>query len=141
MEGLMEEKKGKGFTVKDKRVFSQDGDTKEQSKQEPSATQPHTGEAESRQSEDSSPPLPDVTFSSFILSMSSSALFHFGELPDPISNEKKKNIPLAKQTIDILGLLQDKTVGNLTEEEASLLENLLYDLRMRYVAEKNKDKP
>ncbi len=84
--------------------------------------------------------LPEITFSSFILSLSSSALFHFGELPDPVTNKKQKNIAMAKQTIDILGLLEKKTAGNLEKEEATLLENLLYDLRMRYINEsKNAD--
>jgi len=85
--------------------------------------------------------LPEITFSSFILSLSSSALFHFGELPDPITNKKQKNITLAKQTIDILGLLEKKTRGNLEKEEATLLENLLYDLRMRYINESKKIDP
>jgi hypothetical protein len=85
--------------------------------------------------------LPIITFSSFVLSLSSSALFHFGEIPDPLTNKKQKNIELAKQTIDILGLLEKKTVNNLEKDEAVLLENLLYDLRMRYVNEtKDMDK-
>ena len=85
--------------------------------------------------------LPKITFSSFVLSLSSSALFHFGEIPDPVTNKKQKNIELAKQTIDILELLEKKTVNNLEKDEAVLLENLLYDLRMRYVNEtKNMDK-
>jgi hypothetical protein len=85
--------------------------------------------------------LPKITFSSFVLSLSSSALFHFGEIPDPVTNKKQKNIELAKQTIDILELLEKKTVNNLEKDEAVLLENLLYDLRMRFVNEtKNIDK-
>jgi hypothetical protein len=91
-------------------------------------------------SESESPPLPDITFSSFIISLSSSALFHFGEIPDPITNKKLRNLPLAKQTIDILGILKMKTAGNLSKEESQLLENLLYDLRMRYVAEIKEDR-
>jgi hypothetical protein len=79
--------------------------------------------------------LPEITFSSFILSLSSSALFHFGEIPDPVTKKKQKNIELAKQTIDILGLMEKKTVNNLEKDEAVLLKNLLYDLRMRYVNE------
>jgi len=62
-------------------------------------------------------------------------LFHFGDIPDPITNKKQRNLPLAKQTIDILGILKTKTVGNLTKEESHLLDNLLYDLRLRYVNE------
>jgi len=56
-----------------------------------------------------------------------------GELPEPGTEKTEVNLPLAKQTIDILGILQEKTSGNLTDEEHNLLTNLLYDLRMRYV--------
>ena len=134
----MEEKKDKGFTVKDKRIFSSDAETPADdaaSRQEPSGTEPDAAEAQQQPNEDAAPPLPDITFSSFIISLSSSALFHFGEIPDPITNKKQRNLPLAKQTIDILGILKEKTVGNLTNEESRLLDNLLYDLRMRYVNE------
>lgn len=84
-------------------------------------------------------PLPEVNFSTFVLSLSSSALFHFGTLPAPVSKTTQRNLELAKHTIDILGLLQEKTRGNLTEEEQSLLDNLLCDLRMRYVEEVKKE--
>ena len=84
-------------------------------------------------------PLPEINFASFIISLSSSALFHFGEIPDPATNQKERNLPLAKQTIDILGLLKEKTAGNLDREENQLLESLLYDLRMRYVEQLKKD--
>ncbi|MBN2108372.1 MAG: DUF1844 domain-containing protein [Deltaproteobacteria bacterium] len=83
--------------------------------------------------------LPEINFSSFIISLSSSALFHLGDIPDPATNQTQRNLPLAKQTIDILGLLKEKTVGNLARDESQLLETLLYDLRMRYVAELKKD--
>jgi len=84
-------------------------------------------------------PLPEINFASFIISLSSSALFHFGEIPDPTTNQKERNLPLAKQTIDILGLLKEKTAGNLDREENQLLESLLYDLRMRYVEQLKRD--
>ena len=79
-------------------------------------------------------PLPEVNFSSFLLSLSSSVLLHLGEIADPQSGEKRKDLALAKQSIDIIGILKDKTKGNLSEEEGKLLQNLLYDLRMRFVA-------
>lgn len=85
------------------------------------------------------PPLPEINFASFIISLSSSALFHFGEIPDPATNQQVRNLPLAKQTIDILGLLQEKTRGNLDKEEKQLMESVLYDLRMRYVEQLKKD--
>jgi hypothetical protein len=56
-----------------------------------------------------------------------------GEIEDPISQQTAKNLPLAKQTIDLIGMLKEKTKGNLTPEEAKLIENILFDLRMRYV--------
>jgi hypothetical protein len=76
--------------------------------------------------------LPEIDFGTFVMSLASSVLVHLGEIKHPDSTGK--NLPLAKQTIDILGMLQDKTRGNLTNEESQLLTNLLYDLRMKYVA-------
>ena len=72
------------------------------------------------------------------MSLASSVLVHLGELEHPDSNERLTNIPLAKQTIDILGMLREKTRGNLTQEEAQVLDNLLYDLRMKYVDAKKR---
>lgn len=72
-------------------------------------------------------------FSTFILSLSTSALVHLGELPDPITNEKEVNLQLAKQTISIIEMLKEKTKGNLTKEEGSLLDNVLYDVRLKYL--------
>jgi hypothetical protein len=72
-------------------------------------------------------------FSTFILSLSTSALVHLGELPDPITNKKEINLQLAKQTISIIEMLKEKTKGNLTKEEGSLLDNVLYDVRLKYL--------
>ena len=72
-------------------------------------------------------------FSTFILSLSTSALVHLGELPDPITNKKEINLRLAKQTISIIEMLKEKTKGNLTEEEGSLLDNVLCDVRLKYL--------
>jgi len=78
-------------------------------------------------------PLPEIDFATFILSLGTSALYHLGEMPGPAEEPAEKNFPLAKQTIDILALLRDKTKGNLAPDEAQLLDSLLYDLRMKYV--------
>jgi hypothetical protein len=80
--------------------------------------------------------LPEVSFSTFVLSLNASALVHLGILEDPGTGQKAKNLALGKQTIDILALLEEKTRGNLTTEEDGLLKNLLYDLRLVYVREK-----
>jgi len=74
-----------------------------------------------------------LNFSTFILSLTTSALVCLGELPDPITKEKTTNLPLAQQTISIIEILKDKTTGNLTEDEENLIGTVLYDLRMKYV--------
>jgi hypothetical protein len=77
--------------------------------------------------------MPEVTFAAFIMSMNTSALLYLGEISDPASGEKHKDLVLVQHTIDTLALLEEKTKGNLTEEERELLQNVLYDLKMRYV--------
>ena len=75
---------------------------------------------------------PEIDFATFILSMGTSALMHLGEVPDA-EVQVERNVSLAKQTIDLLALLQVKTKGNLDEAEDNLLRALLYDLRIKYV--------
>jgi hypothetical protein len=122
-----EEIKGPGFTVKDKRSFDSQGKVKEEFRKA------EKEEEKEKEKEKGVPHLPEVNFSSFLLSLSSSSLLHLGEIADPQSGEKKKDLALAKQSIDIISLLKDKTKGNLTQEEENLLDHLLYDLRMRFV--------
>ena len=81
----------------------------------------------------SCPEMPQLDFGTFVLSMSSSALVHLGEVPEPESGQIMENILAAKQTIDILCMLQSKTRGNLTDQEARLLKDMLFELRMKYV--------
>ncbi|MBT8339318.1 MAG: DUF1844 domain-containing protein [Desulfatitalea sp.] len=80
--------------------------------------------------------LPKIDFSTFVLSINSSSLVQLGLLEDPASGQKTKNLPLAKQTIDLLAMLEEKTKGNLTSDEENILKNILYELRMLYVKEK-----
>jgi hypothetical protein len=82
--------------------------------------------------------LPPIDFATFVLSLAHSARMHLGEEPHPETNKVEADLPLAKQNIDILGLLEDKTKGNLTGDEERLLAQVLFDLRMRYV-ERTKD--
>jgi hypothetical protein len=74
-----------------------------------------------------------IDFSNFILSLNTSALIHMGDIPDPQSRERIYDIQSAKQTIDILELLKTKTEGNLDPEEFKLLDDVIYDLRLKYV--------
>jgi len=132
----------KGFVIKDKRTFSQEtGEPREEETQEateqkaPESAEKEAPKTEAKAAADDEVQLPEVNFSTFIFSLSSSALLHFGEIPDPSSGNKKKNLAMAKHTIDILAMLDEKTRGNLTRDEEQLFKNILYDLRMRYVKE------
>ncbi len=126
-----EEIQGQGFIIKDKRTFDAKGEIRDES--EKTEIRKDEGKEKTKEEKKGSAPLPEINFSSFLLSLSSSTLLHLGEIADPQSGEKKKDLALAKQSIDIINLLKDKTKGNLTQEEEKLLEHLLYDLRMRFV--------
>jgi hypothetical protein len=78
-------------------------------------------------------PLPEIDFTSFIFSLSTSTLIQLGEIEDPFTKGLIKNLPLAKRTIDLIGMLKQKTKGNLSPEEEKVIDFILYDLRMRYV--------
>jgi hypothetical protein len=80
--------------------------------------------------------LPKIDFSTFVLSINSSGLVQLGLIEDPSSGQKTKNLPLAKQTIDLLAMLEEKTRGNLTRDEENILKNILYELRMFYIKER-----
>ena len=129
----------KGFIIKDKRAFSAETgearpDVSQEAKEEQAAEkQAPAADAESAVGQETQ--LPEVNFSTFVFSLSSSALLHFGEIPEPSTGKKQKNLAMAKHSIDILGMLEEKTKGNLTNDEGQLLKNILYDLRMRYVKE------
>lgn len=75
---------------------------------------------------------PDFGF--FVSSLSMQVMAALGELPHPVTNQRQEDLPQARTLIDILGMLQEKTKGNLTEEEAEGIEGVLYELRMKYVA-------
>ena len=125
----------KGFVIKDRRSLDEKGELKDK---EPEKVQEKKGPEETkkeqaREERVESPPLPEANFTSLIFSLSSTALFHLGDIPDPQTGEKKMDLPLAKHTIDIIAMLQEKTTGNLTEEEQKFTESILADLRWRFV--------
>ena len=74
-----------------------------------------------------------ITFSTFLIGLASSALIHLGEAPNPETGRAERDLILARQSLDLLGMLHDKTRGNLTAEEQQLFDNLLADLRLRFV--------
>lgn len=82
---------------------------------------------------DASADLPSIDFATLVLSLSHSVLLHLGDAPDPVTGKREVNLSLARQTIDLLALLQEKTRGNLTGAEERVIEQALLDLRLRYV--------
>lgn len=136
-----DDEKRPAFTVSDRRSFADTPTSPGQAARaesakpvEPSLEPPVQPTADAAASWGASPP---IDFHTFILSLGSSALLHLGELDGPDGTTGTAELPLAKHTIDVIAMLQDKTKGNLTPPEANLVESLLYDLRLRYV-EKSK---
>jgi hypothetical protein len=78
-------------------------------------------------------PFGEMSFSTFVMGLTTQALMHLGEIADPVQQRVGHDLPAAKQMIDLLGILRDKTKGNLDAAEEQLLGEVLYDLRMRYV--------
>jgi hypothetical protein len=121
----------KGFVIKDKRSLDEKGDLKEEGqevKKEQKETKDKAQEEKAKR-----PPLPEVNFNSLVFSLSSSAFFHLGEIADPQTGKKEKDLPLAKHAIDTIDLLKQKTAGNLTEDEQKFINAILDDLKLRYV--------
>ncbi|MCU0614915.1 MAG: DUF1844 domain-containing protein [Desulfobacterales bacterium] len=143
---MSEEKKS--FVVKDRRRFSSESqetgkdeipekeelknNEPEKEAEEPKAQETIKSQEKSNRQETN---LPKINFQTFILSLNSSVLVQLGIIEDPMTGITEKNLSLAKQTIDILGMLDEKTRGNLDKDEEMMLKNILYDLRMMYVRE------
>jgi Domain of unknown function (DUF1844) len=148
-----EQEKNRGFKVEDRRRFSSEGELKPEHQAEappphprPAAEPPPRPESqvqseavvshaqpnpESRGPGQAMPP--EIGFATFVVSLSTQALMHLGEIPDPMTNQMERDLPAAQHMIDILGMLQEKTRGNLDQDEESLLRSILFDLRMKYV--------
>ena len=120
---------GEGFVIKDKRssqiseddaTFQDEQETKDQEKQTDSSKEKETEPFQ-------------VDFSTFIMSLTSSAFYHLGDMPDPSTGKKEVNLPAVQQTIDMLIMLREKTKGNLKEDEKKLLEQLVYELSLIHI--------
>ena len=129
--GTSDSKQG-GFTVTDRRSFTGAEQAKADAKPDAKEVDAAPPPSDTRGALDASA-LPAVDFHTFVLSLGSSALLHLGELEHPEGGATEVDLPLAKHTIDILSMLEEKTKGNLTSAEEKLMESLLYDLRLRYV--------
>ena len=132
----------KDFIIKDRRIFSQENPDKDNNdkvktqkttKQESKETGHPAGKTDEKEQEAC---LPEINFPTFIMSLNASALVNLGILDNPVTEKREINLVLAKQTIDIMCMLEEKTRGNLSSDEESMLKNILYDLRIIYVKEK-----
>jgi hypothetical protein len=134
----MDEEQGeRSFTVSDKRFSARrESDDRpservqattiaaeQPSEPSPQGNGPHAGVAEG------------IDFASFLISLGTQAFMHLGDIANPTTQQREKDLPAAKQMIDLLGMLQEKTKGNLATDEERLLQQLLLDLRLRYVRE------
>lgn len=147
-----EEEQSKGFKVQDRRRFSAEGELKPEHRgdeakveqapkvEQAAAAQPRSevgGQAASSTAghrvgapEDQGG---EINFAAFVVGLSTQALVHLGEIPDPQGEGGGVNLAAAQQLIDIVGMLQEKTRGNLDQQEQALMESVLFELRMKYV--------
>jgi len=153
----MSDETEKSFKVTDRRIYSDSEEEREEGGSEEAGVtdeQPEPAEPEAAgesQAADAEPDAEDgaeedgapqddqaqqefpLSFATFVISLGDSALIHLGTIPHPATGEPKPDMQAARQTIDILGILDEKTQGNLTEEEQKLMSNLLYTLRMQWI--------
>ena len=145
-----EEQREQGFVVSDKRLFTKDGERRETEDRtatanrpaaertpppptpppadRPSASEPRPRQEELRQGELT------IDFSTDVVMLANTVMMLLGQMPDPTTQQRHLDLPQAKHTIDILMMLRDKTRGNLTPEEAKLLEDVMPQLQMAYVS-------
>jgi hypothetical protein len=143
-----EEQGSRGFKVQDRRRFVDNPDAANESDPQPADTARSAPPPEPPRTDLPPPPPPsdapaghphdaagvgELNFSTFVMGLTTQALMHLGEIPDPMDQAVARDLPAAKQMIDLLGILREKTRGNLDAAEAQLLDSMLYDLRMRFV--------
>jgi Domain of unknown function (DUF1844) len=136
----------KGFKVTDRRKFTPEGEPRDASEGAPEPppappappdvdkTARRVERAAGGAASASNPTLSDVAFLDLVGMLATNAMLQLGDLPDPASGENVENLPVVQQMITFLEILRDKTRGNLTGEEGEVLDQVLYDLRMRYMA-------
>jgi hypothetical protein len=134
----MDEEQGeRSFTVSDKR-FSARRDSEDPPRESPHTTDfsaERPSQAQPQESRERATTTEGVNFASFLISLGTQAFMHLGDIPNPMTQQREKDLPAAKHMIDLLGILEAKTKDNLTDDEDRLLRQLLLDLRLRYVRE------
>ena len=148
-----DEEEPKGFQVRDRRRFTESGEVREDAETERSEPPPATGApasgapqgepaeepqivGDAPRGEDRTPA--EITLGTFLMSLSTQALMCLGEIPNPLTGNPESDLVAVRELIDIIAMLQEKTRGNLDAHETRLFENILYDLRMRFVEKSRK---
>jgi hypothetical protein len=140
---MTNEQEEQGFRITDKRGFREDGEAPSQDASvdakdaQAGASSSATGKTPAEQE---APPSPSIDFPSYVLTYYTQGLVLLGEVPNPITNKKEEDLESARHMIDILTMLEQKTKGNLTKAEQDLLEKVLYELRMRFMAKTDRIK-
>ena len=132
-----EQEEQENFRVTDKRSFKEDGESRASDGSEKKEEKPDdepSSETRSDASEQDARQQPPIDFPSYILSYYTQGLVLLGEVPSPYSGKKEEDVEASRHTIEILAMLQEKTKGNLHKDEEQLLESVLYELRMKYMA-------
>ena len=119
---------GEGFVIKDSRSSQLSEEEAENHDRQENIAKAETGQ------ENQAETAFQIDFSTFIMSLTSSAFYHLGDIADPETGKTETNLPAVHQTIDMLTMLKEKTKNNLNAEENKLLEQLIYELQMKYVA-------
>jgi hypothetical protein len=132
-----ESEEPKGFQVRDRRRFTETGELRGDAAPEAAEEEPAPGPEPSRPASEPRPeaarPPVEISFGTFLMSLSTQALMYLGEIPNPATGKTETDLAAARELVDIVGMLKDKTRGNLDPGESQLIEQILYDLRMHYV--------
>lgn len=126
----MEEVKD-GYTIRDTRGASKDDSSPKVDEKD--AVGEKSGSQPSKDNTSASHNLPKLDFSTLVMSFATTAMISLGKIPDPQTGQTVKDLALARQNIDIISILEEKTRGNLSQDEQSLIKNILYELRLAFV--------
>lgn len=140
---MTKEQEEQSFRITDKRGFREDGEVRTPEASEKTEEQPAnkpSSAAEGTPPGQELPPRTPIDFPSYLLTYYTQGLVLLGEVPNPYTNKKEEDVDAARHTIDVLSMLEQKTKGNLTKEEQQLLENVIYELRMKFMAKTNQIK-
>ena len=134
------EQEEQSFRVTDKRGFSEDGTPVENSEKAEQKQDNQSAAASEKTPAGNESSRRPIDFPSYLLSYYTQGLVLLGEIPNPYTNKKEEDVEAAQHIIDILSMLEQRTKGNLDSQEEKLLENVLYELRMKFMARTNRIK-